>query len=156
MTATSRQKPNRSCSYGNVIGSWSALTRAADLWVVVLLLTMPALARTQNQGKICVKIDKVGKAPGVWSGILASTQWLDARIIASSSKEYKVGDSLYFGMYVVQGDKFADSDSPRLSPKIIFSGAILTIGTAASCRTNGHAGWVYTCIKKGCNRTARP
>ncbi len=156
MTATSRQKPNRGCSYGNVIGSGSALTRAADLWVVVLLLTVPALARTQNQGKICVKVDKVGKAPGVWSGILASTQWLDAKIIASSSKEYKVGDNLSFGMYVVHGDRFADRQSPRLNPKIIYPGAILTIVTRTSCRTNGRAGWVYTCIQKGCNRTAGP
>ena len=129
---------------------------AGDFLAVVLLLTVPVLAQTQNQKKICVKVDKVGNAPGVWSGIIASTQWLDTKVITSPSKEYKVGDNLSFGMYVVQGDKFADNQLPRLNPKIIYPGAILTIDTKASCRANGRAGWVYTCVKKGCNRNARP
>jgi hypothetical protein len=59
-------------------------------------------------------------------------------------------------MYVVHGDKFADSSSPRLNPKIIYPSAILTIDTKASCRANGGEGWVYTCIKKGCKEVSGP
>jgi len=74
-------------------GSWrEALMRARYGLAVMLLLTMPVLAQVKNKEEICVKIDKVGEAPGVWSGLIASTQWLDATVIASSSKDYKVGD----------------------------------------------------------------
>jgi hypothetical protein len=119
-------------------------------------LTASVPAQRQKHEKICVAVDKVGNPPGVWGGIIASTQWLDTKVIASSSKEHKVGDNLSFGMYVVQGDKFADSNLPRLNPKIIYPGAVLTIDTKARCRVNGQAGWVDTCIKKGCDRTSRP
>lgn len=136
-------------------GSWrEALMRARYGLAVMLLLTMPVLAQVKNKEEICVKIDKVGEAPGVWSGLIASTQWLDATVIASSSKDYKVGDKISFGLYVVQGDKFADSQTPRLNPKVIFAGAILTLGTQESCRADGSKGWIFTCVKKGSSKQA--
>jgi len=119
---------------------------------VVLFLTVSVFAQIRNREEICVRIDKVGEAPGEWSGILAATQWLDATVIASSSKDHKVGDKIYFGLNVVQGDEFADSQTPRLNPKIIHAGAVFTIDTKASCRAEGYKGWVYGCIKKGCSR----
>jgi hypothetical protein len=120
--------------------------------VVVLLLTMSVFAQARNREEICVRIDKVGEAPGEWSGILAATQWLDATVIASTSKDHKVGDKISFGLNVVQGDEFADSQRPRLNPKIIHAGAVLKIDTEASCRAEGYKGWVYGCIKKGRSR----
>jgi hypothetical protein len=112
------------------------------------------LAQAQNHEDMCVRIDKVGAAPGVWSGILLSTQWLNATVVVSTSREYKVGDKLSFGMNVVQRDKFADAHTPRLNPKIIHAGAVLTLDTKASCRADGSTGWVATCIKKGCSTQA--
>src|SRR4051794_420094 len=85
-----------------------ALTMTGFYLSIVLLLAIPVVAEAQNREDICVKIDKVGEAPGMWSGILAATQWLDATVIFSPNKDYKIGDKLSFGMYVVQGDKFAD------------------------------------------------
>jgi hypothetical protein len=120
--------------------------------IAVLLLTLPVLAQVHSREEICIRIDKVGDAPGVWSGVIASTQWLDATIIASSSKGYKVGDKISFALYVVQGDKFADRQKPQLNPKIIFAGATLTLGTKESCRVDGGKGWGYTCVTKGCRK----
>jgi hypothetical protein len=119
--------------------------------VVVLLFAIPVLAQVQRRETICIRIDKVGEAPGFWSGIVAATQWIDATVVASSSKDHKVGDKITFGLYVVQGDKFADRQTPRLNPKLIYAGATLTPDTKASCRTDGSKGWVYTCIKMGCS-----
>jgi hypothetical protein len=155
MNATSRQTPNRSCSYRTVNRPVSVFKVAGDFLTMVLLLTVPLLAQNQNPEKICVKVDKVGKAPGIWSGIIPSTQWLDATVIGSSSNAYKVGDNLSFGLYVVHGDKFADSESPRLDSKIIYPGATLTVDTKASCRVNDGNGWISTCTRKGCSRNFR-
>jgi hypothetical protein len=121
---------------------------------VLLLLTIPALAQIHNRNEICVKVDKVGESPGFWSGIVASTQLLDATVIASSSKGYKIGDKISFGIYVVHGDRFADSQTPRLNPRIIFAGAVLTLGTKDGCRVEGHTDWVYSCVKIGCSKRA--
>jgi hypothetical protein len=129
-----------------------ALKQVCYCLAVLLLLSMPSSAQTYNRDEICVRVDKVGESPGFWSGIVASTQWLDATVIASSSKGYKVGDKISFGLYVVQGDKFADRQTPRLNPKIIFAGAILTLGTKDGCRADGSTGWVYSCVKIGCSK----
>jgi hypothetical protein len=129
-----------------------ALKQVYYCLAVLLLLSMPSSAQTHNRDEICVRVDKVGESPGFWSGIVASTQWLDATVIASSSKGYKVGDKISFGLYVVQGDKFADRQTPRLNPNIIFAGAILTLGTKDGCRADGSTGWVYSCVKIGCSK----
>jgi hypothetical protein len=121
---------------------------------ILLLVTIPALAQIHNRDEICVKVDKVGESPGFWSGIVASTQWLDATVIASSSKGYKAGDKISFGIYVVYGGKLADSQTPQLNPKIIFAGAVLTLGTKDGCRVEGHTDWVYSCVKIGCSQHA--
>jgi hypothetical protein len=131
-----------------------ALKQTRYCLAILLLLTIPALTQTHNRDEICVKLDKVGESPGFWSGIVASTQWLDATVIASSSKGYKVGDKISFGIYVVKGNRFADSQTPRLNPKIIFAGAVLTLGTKDGCRVEGHTDWIYSCVKIGCSKRA--
>jgi len=59
-------------------GSWrEALMRARYGLAVMLLLTMPSSCSSQEQGRNLRKIDKVGEAPGVWSGLIASTHgWM--------------------------------------------------------------------------------
>ena len=156
MNVTHSQTFNTSCRYHAVNRSRSVLKMVSYILAILLLFIMPVLAQTQNQDRVCVRVDKVGKAPGFWSGIIASTQWVDATIIASSNKGYKVGDTISFGLYLIKGNEFADTHSPRLNPNIIYAGATLTIDTKASCRADGSKGWVYACIKKGCSRNFRP
>jgi hypothetical protein len=106
-----------------------------------------------SPGEVCIRIDKVGDSPGFWSGILASTQWLDATVLASTSKAYRAGDQMTFGLDVVQDDKFANRQTPRLNPKLIFNGAMLTLQMKESCRFDGHIGWIYACVQEGCKKS---
>jgi hypothetical protein len=99
-------------------------------------------------------VDKVGESPGFWSGVIASTQWIDATVLVSSSKDYKVGEKILFGIDVVEGGKFADGQTPRLNPKIIHEGASLTLDTKASCRAEGSKGWIFACVRRGCSKQA--
>jgi hypothetical protein len=116
----------------------------------LLVLAVPVVLEAQSQEDVCIKIDKVGEAPGMWSGLLAATQWLDATVVFSPSEDFKVGDKISFGLNVVQGDKLADGQTPRLSPKIFYAGAILTVGARANCRADVSNGCIYTSVRKGC------
>ena len=136
--------------------NWIRRWPACSCLTIALSFAMPIHGQSSNRGELCVRIDKVGESPGSWSGILASTQWLDATVITSSNGTNRVGDKLTFGLYVVEGDKFADRQTPRLNPKVIFNGALLTLQTKDSCRFEGHIGWVYACVKSGCRKPSGP
>jgi hypothetical protein len=110
---------------------------------------------TPQSGSMCVRIDKVGNAPGFWSGILAATQSLAATVISSSAPKYEVGDHLTFSLYVVSGDKFADPTVPQLNPQVIHNGAILTLRTSDKCMEAGHTEWAFSCVALGCAQHAR-
>lgn len=136
----------------DLVFGWRQVVTMICLCLTFALFSSSVSAQTDGRDEICVRVDKVGKAPGIWSGIVAATQSLDATVIASSTKEHKVGDRISFALYVVQGDAFSDRQTPQLNPKLIFVGARVTLGTGQSCRVAGSKEWIYTCIKRGCRK----
>ena len=118
-------------------------------FVVVLSCVDLASARSAG-GANCLRIDHVNDSPGVWTGIIATEQWLDASVIQTSQKDLRVGQHVHFGIYLVEGNKLMDKSKPQLNPTVIHAGVRITI----RCQALKEDGSIYDpkCVEKGCSQ----
>jgi hypothetical protein len=104
-------------------------------------------------GGTCLRIEHVGNPPGVWSGVFASKQWLEATVLKTSQKDLRLGQHVRFGIYILSGNKLMDKSEPGLNPAMIHPGTRITI--SPHCAPLRKDGVVYDpqCIALGCPRS---
>jgi hypothetical protein len=109
-------------------------------------VTLPRAGSARD--RTCLRIDHVGDTPGLWTGVIATEQWLDATVIKTTQKDLRVGQHVRFGIYLVKGNKLMDKSKPRLRPAVIHAGVRITL----LCQAVKGDGAIYDpkCIQTGC------
>ena len=124
--------------------------------VLAALSTCVAVGRgVDSESGTCLRIDHVGESPGLWSGLLATEQWVDATIIRTSQKHLRIGQRVQFGVYIVKGSNLVDKSKAQLNPALIHPGARIRV--SPRCQALAERGAIYgpDCLEVGCRTSKR-
>ncbi len=106
-----------------------------------------------DEPRVAVRVVRIYDSPGVWSGVVNSVQAVDAVVASTSAKTFILGERLHLGVTLLKGNPFCDPESPKLSSKKVYDGAVLSVRIGVGCLLPKRS--QHYAIDPGCLRSAK-